>query len=266
MGGQVTVRGRASAPTGLTRVELFVGEALKDFQVFQPSQTNLEFVLRFDVASVRTDRATMSVVACGGPVGALVRGIASIDVQVDRSAAPSPSAAPVRLTPLDEGRSGNDTGTGPIWVGAAFGLAGLAGLVAATRLSGAREASGPSRARGEEADGGPVRRWAAGLGVSLPRPSPPRRTATATRVRPARPPAPRAAEPEPGRWDAAVRDGKVARRSAVPERSAARPSGGPAPEEGGRAAALDGRAARRRPPLSRDAARRAADGRPPPPG
>ena len=65
--GQVTVRGRASAPTGLSRIELFVGEALKDFQVVDPARTDVEYLLRFDVSGVQSNRPTLTVVACGAP-------------------------------------------------------------------------------------------------------------------------------------------------------------------------------------------------------
>src|SRR5215213_7750264 len=62
--GQVTVRGRASAAAGLNKVELFVGEALKDFHGFDPARTEVEFFLQFDVAGVGTNTPTISVVAC----------------------------------------------------------------------------------------------------------------------------------------------------------------------------------------------------------
>ncbi|HEX2119840.1 MAG TPA: Ig-like domain-containing protein, partial [Acidimicrobiales bacterium] len=147
--GQVTVRGRASAPTGLTKVELFVGETLRDFQTFSPSRPDVEFVLRFDVAGVQADPATISVVACGGAPGSAVRGIASVQAQVDRSSVAS--LAPVPLAPVDESGDRAGAGTGPLWVGAVFGLAGLAGLVVASRLRGAREASAPSPDAGRTA-------------------------------------------------------------------------------------------------------------------
>ncbi len=92
--GEVTVRGRASAAAGLTKVELFVGEALKDFQTFEPSRTDVEFALRFDSGGVGGGRAPVSVVACGGtPGAAAVRGIATVEAVVDRAGAAA--AAPV---------------------------------------------------------------------------------------------------------------------------------------------------------------------------
>lgn len=178
--GQVTVRGRASAPIGLTRVELFAGEALKDFQVFEPGVTNLQFFLRFDVAGVPSDTPTLSVVACGGAPGNAVRGIASIDVRVNRAAVVA--APPIAITPVEpiDDRPGAESRTGPAWVGAAFGLAGLAGLVAATRLRGARGAIAPSPGAAAAKPGrrrSPVRPGpeAGQDGTAPPRPSPARR-------------------------------------------------------------------------------------------
>ena len=178
--GQVTVRGRASAAAGLSRVELFVGEALKDFQIFEPSRTDVEFLLRFDVASVQTSTATLSVVACGGAPGPAVRGIASIDVRVDRGAVTT--TPPMALTPVERTdvrqRPGNRTGRP--WVGAAFGLAGLVGLVAATRVRGSRAASASSGAgAGGRARPGRGQRTAAD-GAAPPRPSPARPPAART--------------------------------------------------------------------------------------
>ena len=143
--GQVTVRGRASAAAGLSRVEVFVGEALKDFQIFEPPRTDVDFLLQFDVASVQTSTVTLSVVACGGPPDAAVRGIASINVLVNGAVAVT--APPMALTPSErtDDPAGARSGAGPAWVGAVFGIAGLIGLVAATRgVRGARGASAPS--------------------------------------------------------------------------------------------------------------------------
>jgi hypothetical protein len=173
--GQVTVRGRASAPTALSRIELFVGDALKDFQVVDPAQNNVDYILRFDVAGVQSDRPTLTVVACGA---APVRGVASVEVAVDRGAAVT--APPIAITPVErsDDRPGTTSRTGPVWVGAAFGVAGLAGLLAATRVSRAREASEPFLGA-EEAEArapGRRRRPAVPAGaVSPPGPIRPRR-------------------------------------------------------------------------------------------
>ena len=88
--GQVTVRGRASVPGGVTRVELFAGDALKDFQVVDPAVPTVDYTLRFDAAGVASPRTTLAVVACGrAPAGGLARGSAAVDVQFDRGAASS---------------------------------------------------------------------------------------------------------------------------------------------------------------------------------
>ena len=179
--GQVTVRGRASAAAWLSRGELFVGEALKDFQIFEPSKTDVEFLLRFDVATVQTSTATLSVVACGGGPGPAVRGIASIGVRVDRAAVTT--APPIALTPVertdDARRPGNSTGR--VWIGAAFGLAGLVGVVAATRVRGSRAASAPAGAGAAGRFPGLARpdrgHRTVADGAAPPRPSPARRKA-----------------------------------------------------------------------------------------
>ncbi len=248
LAGQVAVRGRASATAGLTRVELFVGEALKDYQVFEPSKTDLEYLLRFDVASVQSTTARLSVVACGGAPGAAVRGIASIDVKVDRAGALT--SAPIAITPVerDDGPAGKETG--PAWVGAAFGLAGLVGLLFATRgLRRARVASGPSPAAGAAAPAPATDR------PSTHRPSPVRPPVVDGGASPARaaaakakgaPPARSGAAPEAsGASPDAKAAGKRRRRRpgpAAPPPGSEGPSGPPPPA----ADAGDGGPARRR--------------------
>jgi hypothetical protein len=163
--GAVIVRGHASTPTKtFGRVELFLGESLKDFQVVDPPQAGVDFALHVDLGATPAGKATLSVVACGGAPGAAVRGIASIDVTVAASAAePAP---PVPLTTVRAA----DTSSGPgrLWVGAAFGLAGLVGLIAAVRLNGGggREATVPT---GAVRPSGRARR---GPAAAPPRPSP----------------------------------------------------------------------------------------------
>lgn len=139
LSGQVTVRGRASTPGGVTRVELFVGEALKDSQAIDPSQASVNFALRFDAAGVQSDTTTLAVVACGGRPGAAERGLTSVTLNVDRSAAAAvPGVKPAVATSTDHPR------TGPLWAGLVFAGGALAGLVGAT--SGRRR--GRTRARG----------------------------------------------------------------------------------------------------------------------
>jgi hypothetical protein len=185
--GLVTVRGRASSPSPLSKVELFVGEALKDFIVVDPPRPNVDFLVRFDAAGVQSNRPVVTVVACGGSGSAAVRGIASIEVAVDR-----PSVAtrpPISITPVERtaARPGSNDRTGPAWVGAAFGLAGMAGVLAATRVRRARVATAPSPGAGAGQAAGPARRRrrppapaappAPAGGVAPPRPTRPRRTA-----------------------------------------------------------------------------------------
>lgn len=125
--GSVTVRGRASAVAGVSRVDLFAGEALVDYQSFDPPRTEVEYLLRFDVASVRSDKPVLTVVACGGRPGAAVRGVASLGIAVDR---PSVSTAPPRaLTTAARDGAGSPARRSQAWVGLVFGAAGLAGLM-----------------------------------------------------------------------------------------------------------------------------------------
>jgi len=223
--GQVTVRGRATAPAGVARVELFVGEALKDFQVLEPSQSDVGFLLRFDAASVRSPNATLTVVACGGPAGALVKGMASIGIQIDRAAV-TPTE-PLALTPVagaDDG-PGRTTRTGPLWVGAAFGLAGLAGLVAATRLSRVRGVAQSPAAEVVATAATPPRR----------RPDLPAEPDGGSPLRPS-PAGPPAGAPAAS-W--ARRVGASERQAEeVSEASGARPGGGPGWQADGALAAL----------------------------
>ena len=176
--GQVTVRGRASAPGGVSRVDVFVGEALKDVQAFDPPQTTVQFELRFDAAAVPAGRATVSVVACGGTAASAVRGIASVDVQVD-SAAATAQQQPAQLSVVDRAPDRPDRGTGPLWVGLVFGVAGLAGVGAAMRIRGAPVATAPSR---DAAPAGPAAapRPRPDGAASPPRPSPARRRGEAS--------------------------------------------------------------------------------------
>lgn len=222
--GQVTVRGRASAAAGLTKVELFVGEALKDVSTLDPARTEVEFFLRFDVAGVGTNTPAVTVVACGGSAGATVRGVASIEVKVDRAAVtttPPPAAVPVER---DGDRAG--TRTGPAWVGAAFGVAGLAGLLAATGLRRSRDATEPSSGPAPPAPARRRRPDREGDGTAPPpRPSPADRDGLAPLGKvgalAVRPPAAPAESPP------AVAGGKAGRRKrAAPSDDRPRPGAG----------------------------------------
>ena len=134
--GPVTVRGRASGPADLFRVELFVGESLKDFQVVEPAARTADFALRWD-GSGGGALAELVVVACGGGPGSLVRGASSVAVRA--GGGPTTSAVPVRLV-SDPVTGDEEAGRRRARVGVVFAVGGLAGLVAATGLRRARRA------------------------------------------------------------------------------------------------------------------------------
>ena len=134
--GPVTVKGRASGPAGLFRVELFVGESLKDFQVVDPAARTVDFALRWD-GSGGGPLAELVVVACGGGPGALVRGASSVAVRAGGGS--TTTAAPVRLV-SDPVSGDQEAGRRRARVGVVFAVGGLAGLVAATGLRRARRA------------------------------------------------------------------------------------------------------------------------------
>ena len=125
----VTVRGSVSSPVEVARVELFVGDARKDFAVFEPPAREGTFLLTWDSGTPATRLATLRVVACGGGQGPvpLVRGAASVAVAVQ----PDPTRpGPIRLRPVAADSDRSDRG--PLWVGAAFAGAGLGGLLVAS--------------------------------------------------------------------------------------------------------------------------------------
>ena len=126
--GRVTVRGSVSSPVEVARVELFVGDARRDFAVFEPAAREGTFLLTWDSAGQATGPATLRVVACGGGQGPvpLVRGVASVAVVVQPGPAP---AAPIPLRPVVA--DGDRSDRGPLWVGAVFAAAGLGGLLVA---------------------------------------------------------------------------------------------------------------------------------------
>lgn len=128
--GRVTVRGSVSSPVDVARVELFVGDARKDFAVFDPPTRSGTFVLTWDATGAPAGPVTLRVVACGGGRGPapLARAVGSVAVDV-RSA--GPVSVPAPLTPVTRGTSSSPPGRGPLWVGAVVGLSGLVGLVVA---------------------------------------------------------------------------------------------------------------------------------------
>ncbi len=139
--GRVRVRGSASSPVDVARVELFVGDARKDFAVFDPPTRSGTFVLTWDTAGAPAGPTTLRVVACGGGRGQtpLARAVGSVAVDV-RNSGPAPVPAP--LTPVTRGTRSSPPGRGPLWVGAVVGISGLVGLVVA---SGYRPGRGPVR-------------------------------------------------------------------------------------------------------------------------
>lgn len=129
--GRVTVRGSAASPVDVARVELFVGDARKDFAVFDPPARNGTFVLAWESGAAPPGPATLRVVACGGGQGTvpLARGAAAVAVEVPPS---SPQPPPAPLTPVTAGDPAVTRAGGPLWVGAAVGLSGLVGLAVAS--------------------------------------------------------------------------------------------------------------------------------------
>ena len=103
--GRVEVRGRAESPTALFQVELFVGDSRKDFVIVDPPVVATDFTLVWDTSTATGGPATLRVVACGGSadVGRLIRGSASVDVQV---AAPAPAPPRTFVDAKDEGEEG----------------------------------------------------------------------------------------------------------------------------------------------------------------
>ena len=145
--GRVMVRGSAVSPVGVARVELFVGDARKDFAVFNPPVRDGTFMLAWESGGAPVGQATLRVVACGGGQGTVpvARGRGEVVVDVQPSSSP---AAPAPLTQVT-GDDPADRDRGPLWVGAAVGLSGLVGLAVAAgyrpgRRSGRRRPVAPS--------------------------------------------------------------------------------------------------------------------------
>lgn len=89
-GPRVEVTGRAEGPTSIFQVELFVGDSRKDFIVLDPPAEAADFILVWDASNARGGPSALHVVACGGTTefGRLVRGSASVEVQVEAPAEP----------------------------------------------------------------------------------------------------------------------------------------------------------------------------------
>jgi hypothetical protein len=135
--GRVVVRGEVAGLPALSQVELFVGEARTDVQSFAPPVERGAFSLTWDAAGVPAGPARLRVVTCGGTptAGSAVWGTGSAVVAVE-----PPAGSTVALPPL-VAQGGRKPGRWVVWVGAAFGLSGVVGLLTAMRRS--RPRAGP---------------------------------------------------------------------------------------------------------------------------
>lgn len=104
--GRIEVSGSVESGTALFQVELFVGDSRKDFAFVDPPVTATDFTLAWDASAAAAGPATLRVVACAGSaeVGRLVRGSATVDVQVLPSP-PAPTRTLVEVAGEDDGSS-----------------------------------------------------------------------------------------------------------------------------------------------------------------
>lgn len=133
MSGVILVEGTVRAAEPVFQLELFVGDARRDFVAFDPPVSEASFSLRWDATSRAPGPATIRAVACGGIAaeGSLIRGQATVDVMVEASAAGARTGGTLSQQPVrSEGVE-----WAPTWVGLTFGIAGLGGLVYALRQS-----------------------------------------------------------------------------------------------------------------------------------
>lgn len=163
--GMVTVTGRVETPLTVSRVELVAGPSTVDAQSFT-ARSAATFRLSWDSTGTPTERTTLRVVACGnGAEPQPVRGSSAVVVEVvnpARSEALSPALG--GATQLDGEGGGRDMTragrlltapstdderpSGPLWVGAVFGLAGVAGLWFSSALGARRRAATRATAGG----------------------------------------------------------------------------------------------------------------------
>lgn len=129
VGGPVTVKGSATSAAGVHRVELFAGEALKDFQTFDPPRNGVELSLRWDPSEAQAGPAKLTVVVCGGNPARIVA-VGTVDLTVAAPASPPPTPARLAVAHGQDRPS-----TGPPWVAAAFAAGGIAALLAVTSLA-----------------------------------------------------------------------------------------------------------------------------------
>jgi hypothetical protein len=130
--GRVVVTGEVAGLPALSQVELFVGEARTDVQSFAPPLASGTFSLTWDAAGAQAGPARLRVVTCGGSptAGSAVWGAGAAVVVVE-----PPAGSTVALPPLVPDR-GRQPGRWVVWVGAAFGLSALVGLLTAMRRPG----------------------------------------------------------------------------------------------------------------------------------
>ena len=142
--GMVKIEGTVESSAPVFRVELFVGDARKDASFPNPPSPAASFSLVWDASNRPPGGATIRVQACGGQPaqGSLVRGAAAVDVKVVASTA-GPRAGGTLQPAGDE----DDVSRGPLWVGLVVGVAGLAGLVVASRPVRSRARRRPDPAR-----------------------------------------------------------------------------------------------------------------------
>lgn len=140
VGGRVEVKGRAEGPTLLFQVELFVGDSRKDFVVLDPPVESTDFTLTWDAGTARAGPSTIHVVTCGGTTefGRLIRGTASVEVQVE--GATEPPATRV----LVESESDQPRAEPSLVAGAVIAVPAVAGLLYAMARSRRRPARDPS--------------------------------------------------------------------------------------------------------------------------
>ena len=123
--GRVEVTGQAEGPTNLFQIELFVGDSRKDFLVLDPPVSATAFTLSWDATAARAGPAALHVVTCGGTTefGRLIRGSATVDVQVVAPSAPPPAGV------LVEAESDPDRPGPSLVAGAVIAVPAIAGLV-----------------------------------------------------------------------------------------------------------------------------------------
>lgn len=146
--GVVAIEGTVESAADVFRVEVFVGDARKDVAFPNPPSKTAPFTLTWDSGNRPPGPATIRVQACGGQSaqGSLVRGVATVEVNVVASAGPP---AAVALLPAGDG---DDVSGGPLWVGLLVGVSGLAGLAVASRAAQTRAAARAERTRTDSAE------------------------------------------------------------------------------------------------------------------